>query len=138
MQEVTLAQVLEVRERRVRTQQELLGQYGVPLVSFTMNIAGPVKNTPLIKRAFDCGCAQLKAALEDASIPVLFWKTEDAVTGCQLYCAAQGEAAAIKRVCTAIEDETVLGRLFDMDVLDVYGKKLDRTLVGGKDRGCNQ
>ena len=45
-QEVSLIQMLDARERRVWHQQELLGAYGKPLVCFTMNIAGPVKDSP--------------------------------------------------------------------------------------------
>lgn len=52
MEEVSLIQMLDARERRVHHQQELLARYGKPLVCFTMNIAGPVKDTPLIRRGF--------------------------------------------------------------------------------------
>ena len=54
-QEVSLIQMLDARERRVWHQQELLGVYGKPLVCFTMNIAGPVKDSPLIRRGFARG-----------------------------------------------------------------------------------
>ena len=37
--EVSLEQVLLARENRAGRQQRLLAQYGLPLVSFTMNIA---------------------------------------------------------------------------------------------------
>ena len=52
---VELPQMLEAREYRARRQQELLAQYHLPLVSFTMNIAGPVKNSPSIRRGFRSG-----------------------------------------------------------------------------------
>ncbi len=134
--EVTLPEVLEARERRVARQRELLARYGGPLISFTMNIAGPVKDTPLIRRGFGAGCRQLRRALESAGVPVLYWQEETAVTGCQLWCAAAGEPLAVKRLCAAIEDGSELGRLFDMDVLTADGIKLDRSAVGGGDRGC--
>ena len=51
--EVTLAQMLEARERRAFHQKELLSKFRRPLLSFTMNIAGPVKNSELIRRGFD-------------------------------------------------------------------------------------
>lgn len=43
MTEVTLAEILQSREDRVRKQQELLQEYSCPLICFTMNIAGPIK-----------------------------------------------------------------------------------------------
>lgn len=50
--EITLEQVLLARDRRVQRQQALHRQYGGTLLSFTMNIAGPVKDTPLVRLAF--------------------------------------------------------------------------------------
>lgn len=134
--EVTLLEVLEARERRAARQRELLARYGAPLISFTMNIAGPVKDSPLIRRAFDFGCAELRRSLEGSGVPVRDWQEERSDTGCQLYCAAGGEALAVKRICTAIEDSWELGRLFDMDVLNTDGSKLDREQVGGGERNC--
>ena len=40
---VNLREMLEARETRVSKQQRLLRGYGLPLLSFTMNLAGPVK-----------------------------------------------------------------------------------------------
>ena len=57
--EITLEQVLLARDRRVQRQQALHRQYGGTLLSFTMNIAGPVKDTPLVRLAFQAGLAAL-------------------------------------------------------------------------------
>ena len=50
---VTLAEMLDARERRIFRQQELLTRYRLPMICFTMNIAGPVKNDPLIRKGFE-------------------------------------------------------------------------------------
>ena len=50
--EVTLMEMLEAREVLAGRQRELLERYARPVVSFTLNIAGPVKNGPVIRRAF--------------------------------------------------------------------------------------
>ena len=57
---ITLEQMLAAREQRVFRQQKLLKQYGLPMVCFTMNIAGPVKNSPLIRSGFMLGVRYLK------------------------------------------------------------------------------
>ena len=77
--EVSLEQVLLARENRAGRQQRLLAQYGLPLVSFTMNMAGPVKDTPLSHFAFQAGVAALTKRLGG---PVSCCLTE-AVTGCE-------------------------------------------------------
>lgn len=124
--------MLLAREDRVRRQQRLLEQYREPLVCFTMNIPGPVKTSPLIRRAFSWGCGQLEQRLTG----VLHRELGLEVTGCEGYYVVRGDALDIKAACTAIEEETPLGRLFDLDVLDIKGNKLDRSLVGGKSRDC--
>lgn len=45
---VTLEDVLRAHDTRADAQRRLLRTYRLPLVSFTMNIAGPVKSSPLI------------------------------------------------------------------------------------------
>ena len=40
---VELAEMLDARERRVRTQRELLQKYRMPIICFTMNIPGQYK-----------------------------------------------------------------------------------------------
>ena len=57
--EITLEQVLLARDRRVLRQRELAARYGGTLLSFTMNIAGPVKDAPLVRLAFQAGLAAL-------------------------------------------------------------------------------
>lgn len=128
--DVTLQQILDAREQRAAKQKALLAQYGCPLICFSMNIAGPVKISPLILRAFQWGLALLRDRLDDAKI--LSWQADSPVTGCQAFCVIDADAQMLKNICTAIEEETPLGRLFDMDVLDCDGRKLERK----ETRGC--
>lgn len=71
-QEVTLMEMLEAREARVRAQDGLRERYGAPVISFTLNIAGPVKDSALIRRAFRAGQEELKAGLRAAGLEVLW------------------------------------------------------------------
>lgn len=43
--EVTLAEILAAREARVGRQDYLRKRYGSTVISFTLNIAGPVKDS---------------------------------------------------------------------------------------------
>lgn len=134
MEEVTLQQVLSAREERARRQEAMLNRSGT-VISFSMNIPGPVKDTPLIRRAYCTGRRQLEDALKKENIPVLECHETLAPTGCESIYAVAGEPLAVKRLCTGVEDAASLGRLFDMDVLTQCGK-LDRAHVGGAERGC--
>ena len=123
---VTLEQMLEARERRARRQRELLGQYALPLVSFSMNIAGPVKNSPLIRRGFAAGERMLEEHLALSGCPPVFREVSDTDTGCEGLYVVGMDPAALKKLTCAIEEHSPLGRLFDMDVIAPDGRKLER------------
>ena len=128
--EVSLQEILAARENRVGEQQRLLEKYGVPLVCFTMNIPGPVKDSPLIRRGFQAGIAELEKALPREHI--LCFQSAEGPTGCTAFYAVAMASEKLKELCTGIEDTHPLGRLFDMDVLDTAGRKLERR----EQRGC--
>ena len=141
MGEVTLIEILEAREKRVSRQRELLEKYSRPLICFTMNIAGPIKVTPLIERAFFEGLGFLENKLSHEKVLL----SEDAAlpTGCEAFLSVDMDAKELKKICIEIEEATPLGRLFDMDVLDTDGRKLDREIerscivCGKKGRSCS-
>ena len=122
---VSLAEMLDAREQRVYRQDALRQKYGVPLVSFTMNIAGPVKNTPAIERTFNEGLELMHRSLAGSFI-ICEQIVIRAKTGCEALLAVDGDAAEIKKRCVQVEEAAPVGRLFDMDVLDADGRKLDR------------
>ncbi len=123
---VELTQMLAARDRRAERQRELLAQYLLPLVSFTMNIAGPVKNSPSIRRGFEMGRDLLLGQLRRVKAPLVWREELDEDTGCEGFYVVDMDAAALKAICCGIEERTELGRLFDLDVLTPDGKKLDR------------
>lgn len=141
MPEVTLTQMLAAREQRVANQMAMLNTYHCPLICFTMNIAGPVKTSPLIKRAFYEGLSLLKKALPKESIRTHC--TDISEAGCEAMFAVEMLATDLKEICEQIEEGSDLGRLFDMDVLNTDGKKLERKnmrgciVCGAPGRGCS-
>ena len=112
--EIDLIQMLDCRERRGFIQNELLGKYHCPVISFCMNIPGPIKTNPQIREAFLTGLAALTTALEEASITVLQSYDIDA------------DSAKVKELTMEIENRHPFGRLFDIDVIGVDGVKLSR------------
>ncbi len=128
--EITLPEILEAREARARHQRELLDAYGAPLICFTMNIAGPIKTSPLIRRGFQMGLLALEKKIPPHRI--LHREEQHPVTGSTAFWSVDLPTEELKTLCLSIEEATPLGRLFDMDVLDVKGVKAERTTL----RGC--
>ena len=115
--------MLLARDRRASRQAALLSRYGRPVISFTMNIAGPVKDSPLIRYAFRSGLRQLEA-LPCAQLcrEVIFEPTGPEA----LLVYETQDARLLKAFCIRLESEGGAGRLFDLDVLDANGEKLSR------------
>ena len=119
---VTLEDILRARDARADAQRRLLQVHRLPLVSFTMNIAGPVKSSPLIELAFDAGLEALYAALgQPAAAEIIRF-----ATGCEALLVYDCPAAELKAACLALETAAPIGRLYDLDVLDTNGEKLSR------------
>ena len=134
--EVTLLEMLDARERRANRQRELLCAHGKTMVCFTMNIAGPVKNNALIRRGYALGKRLLREQLAVAGIPVIYFEEIQEKTGNEAIFLLDAEPLAAKRVTTEIEDNSPVGRLFDMDVLCPDGRKVDRQELGREGRKC--
>ena len=129
--EITLTEILATREAREQKQAQLLQQYGMPLICFTMNIPGPVKNSPLITEGFRLG----QKLLNDRFVPEYEEETI-APTGCEYFYVVDGDAQAIKQQTCQIEDSTPIGRLFDLDVIAPDSTKVSREALGLPARKC--
>lgn len=124
--EVQLIDMLLRREQRAEMQNHFLQNYHCPIISFCMNIPGPIKTNKEIRKAFDDGVQALKKALADTAAEILdTWEIHES-TGDELLIAVRLPAETLKDITTRIEETHPLGRLFDMDVLDEKGNKLSR------------
>lgn len=126
--EVALTDMLICRERRAYKQQEYLEKYHRPLISFCMNIPGPIKTTFEIRHAFEEGKTEILNALTDKGFAILDSDEIHATTGDELiFCINCQDAHLLKNIATQIEETHPLGRLFDIDIIDVDGTKLSRS-----------
>lgn len=125
MTEISLSDILLAREERVRLQKEIIARYQCPIISFTMNIAGPQKNSALIQRAFNIGIEHLNSSICSEDI---LYKHVDSLnpTGPLAIFAIRNTPHVIKDICIQAEEETAIGRMFDMDVIDVSFNKISR------------
>ena len=168
--EVTLPEMLAARERRVDIQTQMLESAmelvrtsahahkignpqescpdkayvpfssDVTLVSFTMNIAGPLKNNDRILRAFHIGTEELELSLRRCRIHILDKYEINEATGNEAFYTVDAPALAVKRICCEMEDNDELGRLYDMDVLAWSPAsdpvKIERQALGFPERSC--
>lgn len=132
----SLQDILEARDMRVRYQEYLLDTYKTNLVSYKLNIPGPVKYSPLIKQIFDEGMSVFKKKLDEASISIVYEKVWYKNSGTEYFAVLNADAHFIKQLTTSIEETHALGRLYDFDVLNSDGSQVSRQELGIQPRKC--
>ncbi|NOI66052.1 citrate lyase holo-[acyl-carrier protein] synthase [Vibrio sp. 99-8-1] len=124
---ISLQQLLTSREERAEKQRAWSRELAAPLVSFTINMVGPIKRNQIAKTAFDHGIHAIKDACVLHDIEIKRAQATDNDAGYQmLFCMANIEALYLKKIMLAIEETHPLGRLFDIDVIDSKGVLLSR------------
>ena len=133
---VELPAMLEARERRAFLQMQLIRRYKKALISFTLNIAGPVKVFPLSVRTFEEGLRLIRICCGEYGIPVLHEEILREYTGFEAFLSVDADPSYVKKVLTSLEDDHSLGRLFDIDIIRPDLSKVSRKELGKEERRC--
>lgn len=133
---VELSDMLTARERRVWMQEKLISSFHKPLVSFTLNIPGPVKVLPLVPDAFVSGIIRIEAELKKKGLSVAGRDLILNKTGLEAFWAVEAGTDELKAAMVFVEDASDLGRLFDIDVIGTDGKKASREDLDLPARTC--
>lgn len=136
MEEVSLQEMLAARERRCYLQTQLLSQYKKSLISFTLNIPGPVKVLPGVPDAFAKGCQRIEALLKERLVLIQHMETIKEKTGYEAFYNVDANPDFVKELMVSLEDQDRIGRLFDIDVLRTDGSKVSREDLGLAPRCC--
>lgn len=133
---VSLEEILNARENRVKIQQKMLQKAPTCLLSFTLNIPGPVKVFPYTKWAYEVGSSIISKGVSLLNGDVLEQFEAKNETGWEGFFALNLPPEEIKTYLLEQEEHHPLGRLFDFDVLRTDGSKLSRQELGFPERTC--
>ncbi|MBZ4655280.1 MAG: holo-ACP synthase CitX [Peptococcaceae bacterium] len=135
MQSISLEKMLLTRDERWQIKNRLKRQFQNPVVSITLNIPGPVKDSSLYRRIHREG---MKAFLSRISCrdKVLYHEVFYKPTGPEGYLCIACSGLELKKIGVELEEEHPLGRVFDIDVLDHTGVSVNRQNVGRQERKC--
>lgn len=135
-EEKILMDILDAREARALRQKELLKEFKTSLVSFTLNIPGQVKDSPLYREIHREGERLLVEKLEKIGVAILHKERRYKVTGPEFFLLADKDALELKKLAMEIEEENPLGRIFDMDVFDKDHNQVSRSSLKRGPRRC--
>ncbi len=122
MSTVTLFELLSERERRAQKRASLIFEHGLPVITFTLNLAGAEKRSPLSDFVFRAG----EKALREKFGNPLHYALFDSPAGLCSFFVYNEHAAVLKNICMVLEDGEA-GRLFDFDVTNEHGAALSRS-----------
>lgn len=117
--EITLEEVLDQREERMYAIEKVKTDYpNHSVISYQLNIPGPIKNDKQLLYAFEAGLKQI----EEAEL-IVDWREN--TTGPEAILIYAKDADETKLDMIKIEEGFPLGRLFDLDVAGADRKALD-------------
>ena len=120
---VTLEEMLDVREKRVAIQRELLSsQKEDSLLMALMNIPGPIKNNQQLEAVFAEVLERIEEVLGNDLPQASLYR--NLKTGTEYFILSPLTPAQLKEKMVTIEETHPFGRLFDLDVLWMEGNDL--------------
>ncbi|MCD1124940.1 citrate lyase holo-[acyl-carrier protein] synthase [Jinshanibacter sp. LJY008] len=132
---VTLEEVLLSREARQERQQRWLAKYQSTLISLTVVAPGEIKDSTVVRQAFNLAWQTLDKLCQQHK-----WKVVDKAvfclpTGPEGLVAIAHDASQVKRACVDSEEQSAVGRLWDIDVVGSEGI-ISRQSMGMAPRQC--
>jgi len=135
-EEQTLQDILKSKDERVHYQKYLLNKFSNTIVSYKLNIPGPIKYNSLIKEIFDEGLQLFRSELMDNFIEIQHENIMYKNSGPEYFAVINSSSCIIKELTTKMEETHILGRIYDYDVLNSKGRHIDRQELGIEARKC--
>lgn len=134
--EELIVKILEGKENRSSRQKELIKNYKNTLISFTLNIPGICKISDKYKLVFNEGVNLIEKKLKIENIKVIYSEKNERESGYEFFCIVNSPAIKIKKHMIKLEVNSILGRLFDIDVFSEKEELLSRANFNIGKRQC--
>ncbi len=133
---VELPEMLDARERRRFLQEELQQNYPYPLISFTLNMVGEYKVFPLSIKTYRNAVAMIERHCYAWGLPIKHKEEVRENSGYECFLSVDSSPKKIKKILCTLEEQEDLGRLYDIDVINLQGEKESREEFDMPPRSC--
>lgn len=133
---LAMNRMLEAKEKRYYKIKDLTGSYKAPVLSFMLNIPGEDKNFEEAVSFHKKYVDKIKNLLEENKIKILFEDYQNLVTGMEYLAVLDGYGCVIKKLMMEVEEESLGGRLLDIDIYDKDFSQISRSSLGLPERKC--
>jgi len=133
----SLDAILHAKEERALKQKMLLSRHPLAsLISLSINIPSLIKLSHEAVVVHECAHQALLEMLKHEGIELLACESKQAPIGAESFFTCKADAKVLKAFTCKVETTHPLGRLMDIDVLDLTGKILSRSALGLPKRKC--
>lgn len=129
-------EILKSREDRSLMQERIIQKFNLPIISFTLNIPGPKKDSLEYRNIHGVGMEVISSTIIKTKYNIEYMESMDKRTGPEGYFSVDIDALELKRITVKIENEHQLGRLFDIDVFDFNHRQISRSDLDLSPRKC--
>lgn len=129
-------EILASREDRAAFQEKLIDKYNHSLISYTLNIPGPIKDRPEYRKIHEIGMKAILLELDKRAYEIDLVHRIEKDTGSEGYISVNVDPKELKKITTEIESNHPLGRIFDIDIFDENHKQVSRRDLGLGFRKC--
>ncbi len=136
MQQCSIVEILEARERRQKKRLQAVQLYNGTAVSIQLNIPGETKDSIAYRNALKVAVQAVIQSVKGSCIPVLKECVQFYKTGPEALFIFDANAIQLKQLMVQIEENHPLGRLFDIDVYDKSDHPLSRIALMQPARKC--
>lgn len=133
---LAMNRMLEAKEKRYYKIKDLTESYKAPVLSFMLNIPGEDKNFEEAVSFHKKYVDKIKNLLEENKIKILFEDYQNLVTGMEYLAVLNGDGCVIKKLMMEVEEESLGGRLLDLDIYDKDFSQISRSSLGLPERKC--
>ena len=133
---LAMNRMLEAKEKRYYKIKDLTECYKAPVLSFMLNIPGEDKNFEEAVSFHKKYVEKIKNLLEENKIKILFEDYQNLVTGMEYLAVLNGDGRLIKKLMMEVEEESLGGRLLDLDIYDKDFSQISRSSLGLPERKC--
>lgn len=136
MEELEIA-ILNAKDERYKTQRYLIEKYKHPLISFSFNIPGNIKNSKIIEVSFNIFVDILHDFLKENEIYIVEEKKYKNSVDNFFCCAVKNiDVRSLKEKLINLEESLIYGRILDIDVIDENFNSISRKDFKLKARKC--
>ena len=136
LDEKILIDILDSRERRAKKQSLLIDKYHKPLISFTLNIPGRIKDNEVYRDIHREGMNIIRDRLKIDGIDMICEEEGEYSTGREGYIVVDKDSYDLKRIAIDIEETHPLGRIFDIDIFNSKNEQVSRSDLDSIARRC--